>query len=266
MKFGRTMAVKPAKSSFPPQGVGGSDCVPAVPATTPKERFRIRRITATDLPGLAAEVKTMAAQHGETATVTPDDLARGLLAPDAEAWLIALIGERACDGAAKGSAVMYRTYDLKNAEAVAFLTHLFVAPDARGYGLGSVLLRSARKQASAWGCTKLQAKVASENLNARRFYEAQGVTEGRRARLISILLRVARVLGVKRQVDVDLTVAPLPPPSRSVNGLAKNFCCKPLMDIPRNGLHARKVSKWHMAELNPTSAPAGQADLQATKP
>ena len=51
------------------------------------------------------------------------------------------------------------------------LTHLFVAPDAIGRGIGGRLLRHAREQAGALGCRSL--RIESDP-HAEPFYRAQG--------------------------------------------------------------------------------------------
>jgi hypothetical protein len=51
----------------------------------------------------------------------------------------------------------------------------------------------------------------------------------------------------------------------SINGLTRNSCCKPLTDIASNGLHARKVAKWHEADQSCISVFEQKADLYFTR-
>ena len=45
------------------------------------------------------------------------------------------------------------------------------------------------------------------------------------------------------------------------NGLTRKSHRKPLMDIARNGLQARKVSRWHIWDARPTAAVLTQPDV-----
>jgi GNAT superfamily N-acetyltransferase len=154
-------------------------------------------------------VAALAVVHGGTATATPEALGRDLLAPGADAWLMVIVGERTGGSLPEGYAVIYRTYAINHAKMEAFLAHLFVAPEARGHGLGAALLHSAREQAREWGCTTLQLRVDAENWNARRFYKSLGMTEKPHGRLRYMLVWLARTLGFKRHLLVEFIAPPL---------------------------------------------------------
>ena len=100
-------------------------------------------------------------------------LARDLFAPGADAWLAALVAEFA--GEAVGYAVLFRAYRVEQAETVAVVEHFYVAPEARGRGVGAALLRTCRALGRAWGCGALGVAVRGDNAAARRFYERQGM-------------------------------------------------------------------------------------------
>lgn len=57
---------------------------------------------------------------------------------------------------------------------VALLDELYVAPDRRGQGLGTQLLRHAEQVARGRGAELLEINVDGEDVDARRFYERHG--------------------------------------------------------------------------------------------
>jgi hypothetical protein len=185
---------------------GNRNGAPRAAAVASKEVFRIRQVVAEDLPALATMVAALAAADGRTANATPEDLGRDLLAPDTSTWLATIIGERAGDGIPLGYAIMFRTYDINHAKKKPSLLSFSLYP--KHVDMASVL-RSAREQAHEWGCTTLQLRVDSENWSARRFYKSQGVTERSHGRLRYMLVRLARILGFKRRLQIELVASSL---------------------------------------------------------
>ena len=59
-----------------------------------------------------------------------------------------------------------------------YLLCIAVDPDARGRGIGSVLLDAVEDQANAKGSSRLSLDVAASNDGARRLYERRGMTVG----------------------------------------------------------------------------------------
>jgi ribosomal protein S18 acetylase RimI-like enzyme len=55
-----------------------------------------------------------------------------------------------------------------------YIDTICVAPDARGRGIGTMLLRFAEQQAQKLGYTKLSLNVETEKTKARRLYEREG--------------------------------------------------------------------------------------------
>lgn len=51
---------------------------------------------------------------------------------------------------------------------------IFVAPDARGRGIGSALLSAIKDEARARGCQRVRLDVIDRNVRARALYERQG--------------------------------------------------------------------------------------------
>ncbi|MEO6602909.1 MAG: GNAT family N-acetyltransferase [Polyangiaceae bacterium] len=65
-------------------------------------------------------------------------------------------------------------YDLEWAGRDAFLTELFLLPEARGQGLGSSAMALVEQLAKEQGARALHLMVREENTPARRLYERQG--------------------------------------------------------------------------------------------
>jgi ribosomal protein S18 acetylase RimI-like enzyme len=65
-------------------------------------------------------------------------------------------------------------YDLEWAGRDAFLTELFLLPEARGQGLGSSAMTLLEQLAKDHGARALHLMVREENARARRLYERQG--------------------------------------------------------------------------------------------
>ena len=57
---------------------------------------------------------------------------------------------------------------------VALLDELYVAPDLRGHGVGSALLRAVEDECRARGSLLLEVNVDGADADARRFYERHG--------------------------------------------------------------------------------------------
>lgn len=55
-----------------------------------------------------------------------------------------------------------------------YIQAIAVDEEARGLGVGSILLNSAEKRALALGSTRLALDVSAENTGARKFYECRG--------------------------------------------------------------------------------------------
>ena len=60
---------------------------------------------------------------------------------------------------------------------VGHLYAMWVAPDARGAGVGRELFDAVARWARAWGCERLVLRVTETNERARHFYAACGFAE-----------------------------------------------------------------------------------------
>jgi GNAT superfamily N-acetyltransferase len=81
---------------------------------------------------------------------------------------------RGDDGAAIGTAT---GADYENEAGVAHVYAMWVAPDARGAGVGRALLDAVADWARDRGCDRLVLSVTESNETARRFYEASGFVD-----------------------------------------------------------------------------------------
>lgn len=86
---------------------------------------------------------------------------------------VVLIAEGS-DGAAIGFVQLFPGFSSILAAPIYLLNDLFVAPAARGRGVGTVLLKAAAETGRAAGAVRLELSTAITNISARRLYEALG--------------------------------------------------------------------------------------------
>jgi GNAT superfamily N-acetyltransferase len=101
-------------------------------------------------------------------------MAKALIeAPDSDGMLLVA---RAGDGIPVGfAAVSWKWSSLRGAR-VAVLEDLFVAPETRGQGAGSALIRACAERAAELGAVALTWLTAPDNRRARSVYEQAGAT------------------------------------------------------------------------------------------
>lgn len=131
---------------------------------------RIRDVSEADLPGLAAMVAALAADHGEVSQLGIAALARDVLGP--QPWLSVLVAEGVAG--LLGYAALCPRAQLQLGLRGMDLHHLYVAPVARGKGLGRRLIAAAAERARARGCGFLTVATASGNWHAQTVYRACG--------------------------------------------------------------------------------------------
>ncbi len=78
------------------------------------------------------------------------------------------------DGTALGFATVYMTWETLDAGRLAVMNDLFVAPEARGRGLGAALIEECRRFAGERRAGKLAWQTAPDNEVAQRLYERVG--------------------------------------------------------------------------------------------
>ena len=135
-------------------------------------RFTIRPATADDAPRLLAFIRGIAEYERLTHQVRATE--EGLLAslfgddPAAEALLAFADDEPA------GFAVYFHTYSTFLARRGMHLEDLYVSPEYRRLGLGTLLLRRVAAIAVERGCGRFEWLALDWNTDAHRFYEEMG--------------------------------------------------------------------------------------------
>ena len=114
--------------------------------------------------------------YSEFYEVKPDNtrlegIARMLIAEPHEGAQFIARGE---DGEPLGFATVYLTWETLDAGRLAVMNDLFVAPAARGRGVGAELIAECRRFASERGAGKLAWQTAPTNETAQRLYEHVG--------------------------------------------------------------------------------------------
>jgi GNAT superfamily N-acetyltransferase len=111
---------------------------------------------------------------------------RTLMARDDVDYLLGAAGDGSpAEGVAQ---VRYRLGVWWNAEDC-WLEDLFVAPSARGSGLGRALVQGVLDRAAARGCRRVELDVNDANLPALRLYESLGFATGRGGAGRDLLMR-----------------------------------------------------------------------------
>ena len=81
---------------------------------------------------------------------------------------------RGDDGAATGFATIFWSYSTLSACAIGVMNDLFVAPCARGRGLGAELIGACEAECSARGVAILEWQTAHSNARAQTVYDRTG--------------------------------------------------------------------------------------------
>ncbi|UNK43708.1 GNAT family N-acetyltransferase [Luteimonas sp. S4-F44] len=84
------------------------------------------------------------------------------------------------DGGDDGYLVLTRGFSLEQGGAFALLDELYVAPQARGRGLGAQALALAAERGRAWGVAMLRLEVHHHNPRAKALYLRAGFVDGHR--------------------------------------------------------------------------------------
>ncbi|MGN6269685.1 MAG: GNAT family N-acetyltransferase [Sphingomonas sp.] len=131
----------------------------------------IRPATRDDVPTILRFVRELAAFEREPDAVeaTEEMLARALFDEKAAE---AVIAER--DGAAVGFALFFRNFSTWTGRKGLYLEDLYVAPEARGSGIGRALLQHLARLAVERDCARFEWAVLDWNQPAIDFYTAMG--------------------------------------------------------------------------------------------
>jgi GNAT superfamily N-acetyltransferase len=155
---------------------------PASPApSTRPPGIAIRPATPADVPLILGLIRALAEYEREPQAVeaTEDSVreslfGRGVGNGGRGASAECVIGE--LDGAPRGFAVFFHNYSTWKGRSGMYLEDLFVAPEARGKGLGKALLVHLAALAVARGCGRFEWAVLDWNAPAIDFYTSLGAT------------------------------------------------------------------------------------------
>ena len=122
------------------------------------------------LPLMAAYCEFYGAAPGADSLLA---LSRTLL-EDPERDGIQLLARRRENGTALGFATLYWTWSTLRAGRVAVMNDLYVAPEARGMGVGAALIDACRERCRERGMSRLEWRTAPDNVRAQRLYDSVG--------------------------------------------------------------------------------------------
>jgi len=112
----------------------------------------------------------------------PDDqllaMCRALIA-DPEREGLQLIARDTADGAARGFATVFWTWQTLDAGRIGVMNDLFVHPDARGTGLAAALIEACADRTREHGGKVLAWETALDNVRAQTVYARVGATASR---------------------------------------------------------------------------------------
>lgn len=129
--------------------------------------LNIRGAKVHDLEDLSAMISELAADHGDLATASAEQLNRDLFGP--VPWITAFVAE--AGGTLIGYAILAPLYKAAEGQRGMELNQLYVRPAHRGTGIGRHLIDKARLHAKTAGCSYLSVSAATDNFKAHRFYE-----------------------------------------------------------------------------------------------
>lgn len=134
----------------------------------------VRPARPADVPAILRFVRDLAAfeREADQVAATEADLAEALFGerPAAEAAIAEAGGEPL------GFALFFATFSTWTGRRGLYLEDLYVAPAARGRGVGTVLLRHLAALALDRGCARFEWSVLDWNAEAIAFYRAMGAT------------------------------------------------------------------------------------------
>jgi GNAT superfamily N-acetyltransferase len=135
----------------------------------------VRRAGREDAETLLALIRALAEYES---LPPPDDAARDRLVahgfserPRFETFFAEIAGEPV------GYAIVFETYSTFLARPTLFLEDLFIRPDARRQGAGSVLLKHLAAEAVRRGCGRMEWMVLDWNELAQNFYRQAGASQ-----------------------------------------------------------------------------------------
>ncbi len=134
--------------------------------------MRLRPAAPADVPTLHDFIRQLAAYEKEPDAVemTPAELREALFGPRPRAEaLLALI-----DGQPQGFAIWFESFNTWTGKAALYVEDVFVAPAARGEGIGAAIFGYLARLAVARGYQRVEWSVLDWNAPAIGFYEKLG--------------------------------------------------------------------------------------------
>lgn len=125
-----------------------------------------------DFDDVCEMAHALAAHHGDTATLSPADLARDF--GPGQPWGRLIIAE--VGGVRAGYAALCPLMQLQFGVRGMDMHHLFVRPEYRGTGVGRALIRAVVDHAKSQGCRYVTVGTHPDNTKAQRIYLAAGFT------------------------------------------------------------------------------------------
>lgn len=153
----------------------GASALHAQAEPLPSAVFSIRSASRGDVPAIAALAQQFADYMRELGDETPLGLDATALERDGfgpDHAFRGLVAEY--DGQVAGYLLHHPGYDTDSARRLLFIVDLFVAPHARGLGIGAALVEAARQIAVDASAAQLVWTVDRRNTGALRFYESLG--------------------------------------------------------------------------------------------
>lgn len=130
----------------------------------------IRRARPADTDSIIQMVGELAAHHGDTPTLTPDDLARDLFSE--HPWIFVLVAET--EDKLVGYAAMCGLTQLHFGIRGMDMHHLFTEAAFRRHGVGRSLVEACKAEAKRLSCRYLTVSTHPDNHHAQAFYESLG--------------------------------------------------------------------------------------------
>lgn len=130
----------------------------------------IRRACPADCQPIVQMVGQLAAHHGDTPTLTHDDLARDLFSE--KPWISVIVAETG--GRLIGYAAMCGLIQLQFGARGMDIHHLFTETTFRGQGVGRNLVEACKTEAGRLSCRYVTVGTHPDNHEAQAFYTSLG--------------------------------------------------------------------------------------------
>ncbi len=135
--------------------------------------LRLRDAVPADVPAMLGFARALATHEGrpdDAVTASEADLHAMLFGAPPRAW--AMMAEQG--GRTVGYAIWSYRFIMYRAAVTLYASNIFVAPDARGGGIGRAIFAALARRAREEGCLSVEWGVKEDNLSALGFYDALG--------------------------------------------------------------------------------------------